>query len=134
MTDWENGMDRYRGILYSHGFNFLHIVEKLNLEKRRYLMGMFMKERWIGIINRLCACRLSSPVVSDSLQPPGLQSIRFLCPWDFLGKNTGVGCHFFLQGILPIQGLNPHLLHWQKDSFTTEPPGKPINRLSILTK
>ena len=20
-----------------------------------------------------------------------------LCPWDFLGKNTGVGCHFLLQ-------------------------------------
>ena len=24
-------------------------------------------------------------------------------------KNTGVGCHPFLQGILPIQGLNPGL-------------------------
>ena len=23
---------------------------------------------------------------------------RLLCPWDFPGKNTGVGCHFFLQG------------------------------------
>ena len=22
---------------------------------------------------------------------------RFLCPWDSLGKNTGVGCHFLLQ-------------------------------------
>ena len=22
---------------------------------------------------------------------------RFLCPWDFPGKNTGVGCHFHLQ-------------------------------------
>ena len=22
---------------------------------------------------------------------------RLLCPWDFLGKNTGVGCHFLLQ-------------------------------------
>ena len=27
------------------------------------------------------------------------------------GKNTGVSCHFFLQGIFPIQGSNPHLLH-----------------------
>ena len=24
---------------------------------------------------------------------------RFLCPWDFPGKNTGVGCPFLLQGI-----------------------------------
>ena len=23
---------------------------------------------------------------------------RFLHPWDFLGKNTGVGCHFLFQG------------------------------------
>ena len=32
-----------------------------------------------------------------------------LCPWDYPGKNTGVGCHFLLQGIFPTQGLNPHL-------------------------
>ena len=25
--------------------------------------------------------------------------------WDFLGKNTGVGCHFLLQGIFPTQAL-----------------------------
>ena len=29
---------------------------------------------------------------------------RLLCPWDFPGKNTGVGCHFFLQWTFPIQG------------------------------
>ena len=29
----------------------------------------------------------------------------------FPGKNAGVSCHFLLQGIFPIQGLNPHLLH-----------------------
>ena len=32
-------------------------------------------------------------------------------PWDFPGKNTGVGCCAHLQKIFPIQGLNPHLLH-----------------------
>ena len=36
-------------------------------------------------------------VVSDSLRPHGPQTARPLCPWDFPGKNTGVGCHFFLQ-------------------------------------
>ena len=29
----------------------------------------------------------------------GLEPARLLCPWDFSGKNTGVGCHFLLQGI-----------------------------------
>ena len=36
---------------------------------------------------------------------------RLLRPWDFLGKSTGVGCHFLLQRIFPTQGLNPGLLH-----------------------
>ena len=35
--------------------------------------------------------------MSDSLQPHGLQPTRLLRPWDSPGKNTGVGCHFFLQ-------------------------------------
>ena len=44
-------------------------------------------------------------------------STRFLCPWDFPGKNTGEGCHFLLQGIFPTQGSNLCLLHWQEDSL-----------------
>ena len=39
-----------------------------------------------------------------------LKNSRFLCPWDFPGKNTGVGCHFLLQGIFPTQGSNLYLL------------------------
>ena len=38
---------------------------------------------------------------------------QLLCPWDFTGKNTGVGCHFLLWGILPTQGSKlglPHLM------------------------
>ena len=37
---------------------------------------------------------------------PGLQPTRLLCPWDFPGNNTAVGCHFLLQGIFPTQGSN----------------------------
>ena len=29
---------------------------------------------------------------------PWLQPTRLLCPWNFPGKNTGVGCHFLLWG------------------------------------
>ena len=43
-----------------------------------------------------CACALSH-FVSDSLQPYGPQPTRLPCPWNSPGKNTGVGCHFFLQ-------------------------------------
>ena len=35
--------------------------------------------------------------MSDSLRPHRQQPTRLLCPWDSLGKNTGVGCHFLLQ-------------------------------------
>ena len=34
-----------------------------------------------------------------------------LCPWDFPGKSTGVGCQFLLQKIFLTQGLNPGLPH-----------------------
>ena len=54
-----------------------------------------------------------------------MQSTRLLCPWDFPDKNTREGCHFLLQGIFPTQGFNPRVLHWQADSFTAEPSGKP---------
>ena len=37
-------------------------------------------------------------VISDSSRPHGLQPTRLLCPWDFPGMSTGVGCHCFLQG------------------------------------
>ena len=45
----------------------------------------------------------SRSVMSNSLRPHGLEPARLPCPWDYLGKNTGVCCHFFLQGIFPTQ-------------------------------
>ena len=55
---------------------------------------------------------------------PGL-----LCPWSFPGKNTGVGCHFLLQGVFLTQGSNPCLLillHWQVDCVPPCHLGSPI--------
>ena len=42
---------------------------------------------------------------------------RPLCLWYSSGKNTGVGCHFLLQGFFPSQGSNLHVLHWQVASL-----------------
>ena len=39
----------------------------------------------------------SRSVMSDSSWPHGLQPTRLLCPWDFPGKSTGVGCHCLLR-------------------------------------
>ena len=35
--------------------------------------------------------------MSDSVRPHRQQPTSLLCPWDSLGKKTGVGCHFLLQ-------------------------------------
>ena len=35
--------------------------------------------------------------MSDSVRPHGRQPTRLPRPWDFPGKNTGVGCHVLLQ-------------------------------------
>ena len=48
---------------------------------------MHESEKWKG----------SCSVVSDSSQLHGLQPTRLLCPWDFPGKSTGVGCHRLLR-------------------------------------
>ena len=71
-------------------------------------------------------------VVSDSLQPCGLEPARLLCPWDSPGKNTGVSCHSLLQGIARPGDGKPSLLsllHWQVGSLPLASPGKPNNAL-----
>ena len=65
-----------------------------------------------------CCCCLVAKSCPTVLWPRELQPARLLCLWDFPGKNTGVCCHFLLQGILPTQGPNSCLLHWQGDSLT----------------
>ena len=68
--------------------------------------------------------------MSSSLWPYGLQPARLLCPWDFPGKNTGVGCPFLLQGIFLSQGLKLCLLcllRWQADSLPLCHLEAPIN-------
>ena len=76
---------------------------------------------------RACVCSVteSCPTPCDPVDcsPPG-SSVQGDSP----GKNTGVGCHALLQGLLPTQGSNPrllHLLHWQAGSLPLAPPGKP---------
>ena len=50
--------------------------------------------------------------------PPGSSVHAWMSP----RMNTGVGCHFLLQGIFPNPGIDPCLLHCQADS-------SPLNHL-----
>ena len=70
----------------------------------------------------------SCQVVSNTFATPAW----LLCPWDFAGKNTGVGQHFLFQGIFPSQGLNPNLLHWQVGSLPLNHLGSPISKVVVL--
>ena len=73
-----------------------------------------------------CVCVLSHSVVSYSLRPYGLHPTRLLCAWNFPVKNTGMNCHFLLQG------SNPsflYLAHWQADSLPLSDIESPFFRL-----
>ena len=77
----------------------------------------------------LCMLCVLNSVVSNSLELHGLQATRLLCPWNFPGKNTGVGCHLFLQGMFLTQGLNLCFLQWQADSLPLSHLGSPVYML-----
>ena len=69
--------------------------------------------------NPVCACMLSHVWLLD------LQPARLLCPWNSPGKNTGLGCHFPLQGNLPDPTIKPASLAFPALAggfFTTAPP------------
>ena len=59
---------------------------------------------------RLCCECAKSLQLCLTLQPHGLWPAKLLCPWDSLGKNTGMGCHALLQGTLPNPGTEPKSL------------------------
>ena len=63
----------------------------------------------------------SCPTLCNAMDcnPPGSSVLG-----DSSGRNTGVGCHFLLQGIFLTLGSNPGLLRWQVSSLPLTPPGK----------
>ena len=71
-----------------------------------------------------CVYVLSRLVVSTSLRPHGLQPTRLLCPWNFPGKNAGVGCHALIQGIVLTQELNLVQVHNPMQFKDPKSPGK----------
>ena len=81
-------------------------------------------------------CAQSLKVMSNSLQPHGLQPTEILCPWGFSRQEYWSGLACSPPGHLPNPGIKPSLLHcrrilffffFQKDSLS-EPPGEPISQ------
>ena len=59
---------------------------------------------------RLWKCELKVAQSCPTLSDPG-KPARFFCPWNSLGKNTGLGCHSLLQGTFLTQGSDLGFLH-----------------------
>ena len=79
--------------------DFSHEIKRLLLLGRK------------AVTKHCCWCCLVASVMSSSVRPYGPQPAKQLCPWDSLGRSTGVGCHALHQGIFPNQGVNSDLLH-----------------------
>jgi len=86
-------------------------------------LGFSRQEHWSGLpfpspMHESEKWKGSRSVVSDSSRPHGLQPPRLLCPWDFLGKSTGVGCHCLLW-LYPSTSLYIHsIIFWELDIET----------------
>ena len=90
-------------------FRHIHMTDNVLIEcggREALGAGMSGVCEWVCV----CICVFSLSVLSDSVWSYGQLPARLLCPWDFPGKNTGVGCHFLLQGIFLTQGSNSPLL------------------------
>ena len=58
-------------------------------------------------MTNLCCALLSASVMSDSLQPHGLQPTRHLCPWAFSKQEHWNGLPCPPPGHLPNPGIEP---------------------------
>ena len=99
-----------------YSWNSHKVICQLHLNTRK-------RKTW----QRLCCCCLSLSHVPLFWDPMdcSLPASSDHGGGDFLGRNTGVGCHFLLQGIFPTRGSNPRLLHWQADALLLSYQGSP---------
>ena len=75
----------------------------MDKEARRAAVHGVAKSQKVKVLVTQSCPTLCNPI---NCSPPA----RLLCPWNFPGKNTGVGGHSLLQGIFPTQGSNAGLL------------------------
>ena len=85
-----------------------------------------------AIAFHVCSVTKSCPTLCDPMDC----SLPGSSGKDIPAKNTGVGFHFLLQGIFPMQGSNLCLLlllHWQTDSLLLSHLGSPTTQNITLS-
>ena len=104
--NWKHNLKEIDFYPHVHS-SVIHIIKKVEATQMSI-------EGWVDKQNVVYTYVLNHSVISTLCDP--LDSL----PWNFPGKNTGIVCHSFLQGILLTHALNLyllHLLHWQEDSL-----------------
>ena len=101
-------------------------------QKNSPLLKSLQQKQGVSNKSRVLSVKLKVSVAqSCPLRPHGLHPDRLFCPWNSLGKNTGVGSHSLLQGIFPTQGLNPGPCTPYKEQI--QGASKQENLLFVLT-
>ena len=75
-------------------------------------------------------------MIKGSIQEEDITIINIYAPNigapQYVSQNTGVGCHFLLQGIFPTQGLNLGLLHCRQILYRLSYKGSPRQMLTSM--
>ena len=91
-----------------------------------------MPSHWeSGFVYEECTLPMAAQLLSR-VRPfaiPWTVAYSLLCPWDFPGKSTGVGCHFLLQRIFPTQGSNLALPHCRQTLYPLSHGGSPMKNV-----
>ena len=106
-----HGKKKNKGFFWSPGYVLVQgllLLFNLDSDYTDVLSFKYMLHACVNMYESV-----SHSVVSKSFQLHGLKH-QLLCPWTSPFKNTGVVCHFLLQGIFVTQGLNPGLLHFKQ--------------------
>ena len=103
-------LEVYQSLVLVSGYKIL--LGKLRHQHTSFSLSVPCTAYYLALSGCLIVCifplimssALPCSVVSNSLRPHGLQTIRLLCPLNFPGKDTGVGYHSLLLGILDFPG------------------------------
>ena len=87
----------------------LTVLMNVGIQSSRLRVCSSSERNFTVKVTRLC----------PTLRCSGLEgAARLLCPWNSPGENTGVGCHYLLQGIFPTQGSNLGLLRYGRQMLS----------------
>ena len=99
-----------REIISSSSVNNWLLIIKWNVTEIRWILLTIMNRIYVWRQFTLDKMKVWVAQSCPTLWPYAMWPTRLLCPWNFPGKNTWVGCHFLLQRNFPTQGSNLGLL------------------------